>query len=51
MDGWGKGRWANGQILIYESKKGKGGRGKKQQVSNPFHAMNERGNGSKCSNV
>ena len=51
MDGWGKGRWANGQILIYENKKSKGGRGRKQQVCNPFHAMNERGKGSKCSSV
>ena len=52
MDGE-RGRWANGQILILSKQEGKrskweNGREKKQLVSNP---SNERGNGSKCSNV
>jgi hypothetical protein len=45
MDGWGRGKWENGQILIYQNKK-KNGRERKQQVSNPSKAM---GDGSRCS--
>ena len=51
-----KGEWSNGQILILSKQEDKenkmeNGREKKQRVSNPSNALDERGNGSKCSNV